>query len=231
MAEMILPGVYIEVRPEGLITPGLISIGNLGVVGTASKGPIDTPVVLGSYLEAREKFGEYDAWNGGNTDELTLVRALEIAYAHGATTVFAMRVAGKSGDPAVTTALKASAVLKSGADNCVTLTAKSEGTWANGLSVSVVAAEENAFVENEVIPLPNPKLSHKPVQSARNRLKVNGRVVEIVYGEDAAAPTSGQVKVKLSDGTLTFATGEVVDGDQVRVSYMAAASEAVKVTL
>jgi len=88
MAEMILPGVYIEVRPEGLIVPGRVTVGNLGVVGTAGKGPISVPVILGSYTEARERFGGYDPWIDGKSDELTLVRALELAYAHGATTVF-----------------------------------------------------------------------------------------------------------------------------------------------
>ena len=35
MAEMILPGTYIEVRAEKLIVPGPIAIGNIGIVGTA----------------------------------------------------------------------------------------------------------------------------------------------------------------------------------------------------
>ena len=43
MAEMILPGVYIEVRPEGLIAPGQITVGNVGVVGTAARGPLARP--------------------------------------------------------------------------------------------------------------------------------------------------------------------------------------------
>lgn len=36
MPEMILPGTYIEVRDEGLISAGRISTGNIGIVGTAS---------------------------------------------------------------------------------------------------------------------------------------------------------------------------------------------------
>ncbi|VAW88462.1 Phage minor tail protein, partial [hydrothermal vent metagenome] len=43
MAEMILPGTYIEVRPEGLIVPSRVSVGTVGVVGTASKGPVSNP--------------------------------------------------------------------------------------------------------------------------------------------------------------------------------------------
>ena len=52
MAELILPGVYIEVRPEGLIVPGQISVGNLGVVGTASKGEVNKAVLVSSYADA-----------------------------------------------------------------------------------------------------------------------------------------------------------------------------------
>ena len=35
MAEMVLPGVYIEERPEALIVAGPITVGNIGIVGTA----------------------------------------------------------------------------------------------------------------------------------------------------------------------------------------------------
>src|SRR5262249_36298732 len=93
MAEMILPGVFIEVRPEGLIVPGQITVSNLGVVGTAARGPIGVPVLLGSYTEARQRFYKYDPWIDGSHNELTLVRALEQSFRHGATTVFAVRVA------------------------------------------------------------------------------------------------------------------------------------------
>ena len=84
MAEMILPGVYIDVRAEGLITADRVSVGNLGVVGTASKGQIGVPVLLGSYSEAQEQFGNYNAFVDGRSQELTLVRALEQAYNSGA---------------------------------------------------------------------------------------------------------------------------------------------------
>lgn len=229
MAEMILPGVYIEVRPEGLITPGLVSSGNLGVIGTASKGPLDRPVVIGSYQEAREKFGDYDPWIDGDSDELTLVRALEIAYAHGATTVFAMRVAGKTGG--VTTATKAAFTLQAGGAACVTLAAKTEGSSGNNISVTVSDATENAFVEDEVIDSTSLQLSHTPVQSARNRMSINGRSLTLLY-DNTATPTSGQVLINLTNGSLTFATGEAPAAtDRVLVSYMAASSEAVRVTL
>ena len=37
IAEMVIPGTYIEVRAEGLIGVGGIVTGNLGIVGTASR--------------------------------------------------------------------------------------------------------------------------------------------------------------------------------------------------
>ena len=40
IAEMVLPGTYIEVRSEGLIAVGSIATGNIGIVGTAARGPL-----------------------------------------------------------------------------------------------------------------------------------------------------------------------------------------------
>lgn len=137
MPEMILPGTYIEVRDEGLIVPGPISISNLGIVGTAARGrlanandptTIYTPSNLG---EAREIFGQYDALNNPTLtgNELTLVRALELAYASGANRVFAARVAGASAVDAVFT-------IAGG----VTLTSVAPGSGYNDYDVSISAA-------------------------------------------------------------------------------------------
>ncbi|MFH7025251.1 MAG: phage tail sheath C-terminal domain-containing protein [Heteroscytonema crispum UTEX LB 1556] len=94
MTEMILPGVYVEVRSEGLIVGGAISSGNIGIVGTAKTGNNLEVVALSDYNQAKEIFGDYDAFDPSKTiEEFTLVRALEIAYANGASTVFAVKVA------------------------------------------------------------------------------------------------------------------------------------------
>lgn len=90
MAEMVLPGVYIEVRPEALIVSGPVTVGNIGIVGTAAEGPVGEVKVLGSYAESKDLFGPYAAFDPAD-DQTTLVRALELAYAHGASTVFAVR--------------------------------------------------------------------------------------------------------------------------------------------
>jgi hypothetical protein len=128
---MILPGTYIEVRAEGLIRPGPVSTGNIGIVGTASRGllgyeedvgdtaAVYTPVDIG---EAREIFGEPDPF--GSPNELTLVRALELAFANGASRVFAVRVAEAR-------AARASYQLQTG----LTFTARAPGRGYNGATI------------------------------------------------------------------------------------------------
>ncbi len=233
MAEMILPGVYIEVRPEGLITPGRVTVGNLGVVGTAAKGPVGVPVLLGSYAEAKDRFGNYDPWVNGASSELTLVRALEQAYNHGATSVYAVRV----GSGAVA---KATYILASAGGPCVRLQAKSEGTWGNELSVNVWNADENAYIEEEkhtgggAISLTNTPV----VKSARNRLLLftdaDGltRSLAILYDDNVAAPSPGEVKINRASGALTFNAADTPGGaDRVTASYVVDKASAVKVTL
>lgn len=231
----ILPGVYIEVRPEGLIVPAQVTVGNLGVVGTAARGPVGKLVVLSSFADAKQRFYEYDPWIDGKSDELTLVRALEQAFAFGASTVIAVRVAGASKS-------KAAYTLKSTSGECVKLTAKSEGTWGNDLSVNVSGAEENASIEDEAVPTTGPgalTLKRTPVvKSARNRIRhfvtATGitRSLGIIYDDSPATPNAGQVKLNRITGALTFAAGEApVAADKVTASYVVDKTKAVKVTL
>lgn len=225
MAEMILPGVYIEVRPEGLIVPGRVTVGNVGIVGTASKGAIGKPVILGSYAEARDRFGLYDAWNNG-AGKLTLVRALEQVYNNGATTVIAVRVADE------TQAKASSYRLKSVSDtDAVKLSAKSAGTWGDGLSINVFDAIEDAFVSGEKVDVAAAMtLKRKPVvPNARNQILVKGRPRKLVYTGSAA---SGAVKIDPATGGLTFPAGEEPQaGDTVEAAYLVKSDQALKVTL
>lgn len=237
MSEAILPGVYIEVRPEGLIVPGQITVGNLGVVGTASKGETSKSTLVSDYGDARQKFGAYDSFIDPATgkrrvDELTLVRALEQAFAYGATTVYAVRVA------AAATVKEAASILKNGADQVVTLTAKSPGTWGNDLKVNVAAAEESAFVEDEVVSPAAPKLNSKPIASARNRITHTSALtgIQTVFSGpniiDTGGVAAGQVKIDPATGDLTFhASLGLAAGDTIKSSYVVDKANAVKVTL
>ena len=225
MTETVLPGVLIEVRPEALIVPGAITVGNVGVVGTAGKGPVGVPQLLGSYADAVTMFGAYDRWVDGASGELTLTRALEQAYRFGATTVWAVRIADAN-------AAAASVDLASPGGPCVRVTARSPGTWGNDLTVEVSTATANAVVQEESVTGAPLTLGHVPVvQSATNRVVVRpaaggaDRVPGIVYD---AAPGPTQVGVDTTTGQLTFGTPPGAN-DTVLATYTVAKSAARKV--
>jgi len=139
ISEMILPGTYIEVRSEGLIGVGGISTGNLGVVGTASRGPLNEAVILGSYGEALDVFGAYDRFPGtAEAPAMTLTRTLEQVFKGGGSTVYAVRVANL----AVGTDMRSMTWrVQAAADAPLfTLRATSPGTWANAVVAAFTAA-------------------------------------------------------------------------------------------
>lgn len=199
MAEMIIPGTYITVRAEGLISAGRIATGIVGVVGTSSAGPVGVPVTLSGFANAREVFGlpdDFDAPVDG-ANPLTLTRALQHVYGNGASTVIAVRVARG-------TAASASFALRDGADHTVaTLTALSPGTWGNDIQVSVAPATAPARIVNERQTSGFGSLAHRKVRpSAENRIQVtrgDTRRVDtfnLVYrfiarNEEVTANTSG----------------------------------------
>ena len=102
MANIILPGVYITVRDEGLITVGGVSTGNVGIVGTSLEGTTNKVEMLGSYAEATAIFGAQAGVDYSKAspaaDKVTLVKALEILFANGASTVYAVRAAAETAD-------------------------------------------------------------------------------------------------------------------------------------
>jgi len=145
MGEMIIPGTYIDVRAEGLISAGGVATGIVGIVGTARSGPVGTAVTLGSYAEAREIYGLPDdyALPEDGSNPLTLTRAIQLAYANGATNVVAVRVASNN-------ASEATYALKDASDNTVaTLAAKTPGTWGNDLRIIVENTTAPAMITGE----------------------------------------------------------------------------------
>lgn len=86
MPEIILPGTYINVRDEGLISAGRIATGNIGIVGTASQGTVHKVFTLGSFTEAKQIFGVPAA-------DTTLTNALKLIFNNGGRTVYAVRTA------------------------------------------------------------------------------------------------------------------------------------------
>ena len=89
--EQIIPGTYVRVQAEALISAGGISTGNIGIVGTAATGTGQTHS-LSDYETARTVFGMYDAYADG-AGSLNLTRGLEILFRNGARTVYAYGLA------------------------------------------------------------------------------------------------------------------------------------------
>src|SRR5262245_45351147 len=184
MPEMIIPGTYISVRPEGLISAGRIATGIVGVVGTAASGPVGEPVTLASFSNAREIFGLPDDFGRpeDGSNPLTLVRALSHVYGNGASSVVAVRVAGAS------RATATFAIQDDASRTVAVLTARTPGSWANEVRVTVEDAEDDCLISGEQVPAPFDKLRYtRVVPSAQNRMRIvrgaTRRVenLEIVY--------------------------------------------------
>src|SRR5215208_7162504 len=169
MTEMVVPGTYIDVRAEGLISAGRVATGIVGVVGTAANGPIGVPVTLSGLTDARARFGlsdDFDQPEDG-ANPLTLFRALEHIYSNGAASVVAVRIAGSSQSSA-TFALPDEDGL-----TVALLTAKTPGTWANNIRIQVDQAEDSARVEDETHSDDFDELDYTPIRpSPENRIRI-----------------------------------------------------------
>lgn len=224
MSEMVIPGTYITVRSEGLISAGRISTGVLGIVGTASKGPLGKPVTLASFADARDTFGVADDLNNPITPQLplTLVRAIQLAYDNGASTVIAVRAASNK-------AQTANLAMPGDAQSVVaTLSAKTPGSYGNNIRVQVAVADDRAHIVNEttdIVDDPTIKLNYAPVfQTPGNRISVlraaSHKLDTFAILYNVKDVKAGQVSVNTADGTLTFSKDETpIKGDKLISTY------------
>ncbi len=169
MSEMIIPGTYITVRAEGLISAGRVATGIVGIVGTAARGPVGEPQTLSDFASARELFGLPDDFKrpDDGSHPLTLVRALEQIYQNGASVVVAVRVAGSSSSNA------SYAVLDSNGLTIATLEAKTPGSWGNSIKIDLEPADTNCRIVDETHTSGFTGLTYaRVVPSAENRLRV-----------------------------------------------------------
>lgn len=221
ITEMIIPGTYIEVRAEGLIGVSGIATGNVGIVGTASKGPVGKAIVLSSFSEAREIFGDYDGWSGGANNELSLVRALQLLFDNGASTVYAVRAVDASAN-----ATAGTRKLGDATGTVVTLSGKTPGTWAQDVRAQVRAATSNAFIEER-----RQSVTGAPLQPLHKSIAPSPRnVVRVVKGatgktfrfplKTTGSASPGKVVVDPATGALTFdAADQPVSGDTIIAAY------------
>lgn len=198
MTEMIIPGTYIEVRAEGLISAGGVATGIVGVVGTANAGPIGVPVVLSGYSEARELFGLPDDFMmpEDGAHPLTLTRALQLIYGNGASNVVAVRVASPR-------ASAATYALRNGSgDTAATLTALTPGSWGNKIQISVEKAKTPSRIIGEKQTsgfsalaysrvLPDPQNRIQVLRGDTHRVDHFNLVYRFVAADEAVAKSGG----------------------------------------
>lgn len=176
MAEMIIPGTYIDVRAEGLISAGRIATGIVGIVGTSQNGPVNTPVTLAGLADAQEIFGNADDWNSpvDGSNPLTLVRSLEQIYANGASSVIAVRVASDTHSAANF------AVMDAASNRVATLAAVHSGSWGNDIAINVIDSTEDCLIEGEQHTSVFSQLSYpRIIASPQNRIQVRRGVTKL----------------------------------------------------
>jgi hypothetical protein len=224
ITEMILPGTYIEVRAEGLLTVGAIATGNVGILGTAEMGSART-ANLSSFEEGRARFGEMGEWDAndpeGTQGNLTLVRALKLLFDNGARTVYAQRVY----DPE--TAKVATCQVLDGSNNPVlTLRAKTPGRWGNRLQIRVEEADTRELVGNELVIPSNGTfalsaqsvLVPEAAEASIGNVLVRDQGLAKKYQIRQTAASSEVVQINPANRHLAFAVRPSA-GAQIRASY------------
>jgi hypothetical protein len=89
-AETIIPGTFIQVRSEGLISVGGISTGRIGLVATvdaAGRTGTEETHILSGYADGVAEYGASDAWGTGTSRD-NMTRILNLLYANGARVVY-----------------------------------------------------------------------------------------------------------------------------------------------
>lgn len=119
-AALVIPDVYVQIMQPPLVINGLPT-NILGVVGTGSWGPTNSPVIVGDLRAAVLNFGN------PNARKYDLVTALWAAALQGANNFRCVRVTDGT-DVAASVAVQT---------NCITFTAKYTGTLGNSLQVTV----------------------------------------------------------------------------------------------
>jgi phage tail sheath protein FI len=135
-AALVIPDVYVQIMQPPIVINGLPT-NILGIVGTASWGPTNSPVIIGDLRAAVLNFGS------PNPRKYDLVTGLWGSALQGANNFRGIRVTDG-------TDVAASSVVLT---NCITFTAKYTGTLGNQLQVSV-APGSKATTQKVTIALP-----------------------------------------------------------------------------
>lgn len=205
MGNVILPGTYITVRDEGLISVGGVSTGNIGIVGTAVAGELNKVYTLSSFTDAKQAFLPKPEEAGRAVDAPNLLKALELLFANGAGVVYAV-VAASATKADYDSAL---ALLANETVNLVLLAGQDV---TNGDMVDLLKAHlaATATTQGERIGLVGCNGSSDPDQITNAKDKVvddTGRLIYVAPGMLATRrdPASGEETTEPLSGAYTAA--------------------------
>jgi phage tail sheath protein FI len=116
------PGVYVEELPSSVRTITAVSTSVTAFVGSASRGPVDTPVTLTSFADFERRFG-------GLAVGSVLGYAVQQFYVNGGSLAVVVRVAKGAGP--------AERAIRRGDTLVLTVVAKESGALGNGLRVAI----------------------------------------------------------------------------------------------
>jgi hypothetical protein len=88
MSSRVIPGVVVDVSYE-IVPQQLFPSGVVAMLGTASRGPVGTPIAITNYMELVEIFGP-------DLEGYTLLKNSKLAFQNGVFQVIAVRVAGST---------------------------------------------------------------------------------------------------------------------------------------
>jgi hypothetical protein len=118
---LLVPDLYVQIVPPAAQFINGVPTNVLGIVGTATWGPVNSPVIAGNFAQAAAIFG------GPQARKYDLMTPVAIAVQQGAANFRLVRVT--DGTDAAATAI----VLT----NCITFTSKYTGTFGNGITVTM----------------------------------------------------------------------------------------------
>ncbi|WP_433157874.1 phage tail sheath C-terminal domain-containing protein [Kribbella sp. CA-247076] len=137
-AELGAPGVYLtEVQSPPAFTPVRLDVA--GFVGVAARGPVDVPTPVNSWSEYQWLFGDIGQSPGG------LGTAVHAFFAQGGVRALILRVSPLPRASGVAVALHRLTFTQNGTSVDLTLAARNEGAWGNGLTITYTLGATTRF--------------------------------------------------------------------------------------
>ena len=203
------PGLYIVNKPPPSFIPG-VPTNVCGIVGTASWGPLNSPVPIGSPQESQTQFGGITA--AALTDVHDLCTDIATAMMQGPISVWGVRVSDGS-DVVATTALKDTETTPA---TGITINGLYSGTAGNSISVVITAATVTGYYNVTINGFPGthsevyPNLPGTGFWTALNNALANG--IQGVRGPSLLVRGTGVDTSATTPATGTFTLTGGKDG-------------------